>query len=401
MLGYGFMGNAHSRALAAVRQLGSALEPELVSISGRDRDALEEARARLGWAEATTDWREQVADERVGLFVNGGPNALHAEPTIAAARAGKHVLCEKPLALSADEAHAMWRAAEDAGVVHATGFNYRFVPAVRLARELVQSGELGEIVHFRARYLQSWGWDAEPRRLALRPVGRRHGRAGRPRRAFDRPRASPRRRDSSASAQACARSFPAARWTTAFVATVEFENGATGTLEASRLARGRDQSQRLRAERDEGLGRIRPGADERAADLRRRRVPHGARARRLVAARAHHRLGRHVHVRVPAPAEGDRRRRHGRAATARRSRTATAARSSATRSSAPRGAAAGRRPSRAEPRRAARRETASRATGTTSPRRGRARRAGSPRGARDRRRASPPGRARCRATCHP
>jgi predicted dehydrogenase len=82
------MGDAHSRALGAVRQLGPALEPELVSLSGRDAEALEEARARLGWAEATTDWSQQVGDERVGLFVNGGPNSLHAEPTVAAARAG-------------------------------------------------------------------------------------------------------------------------------------------------------------------------------------------------------------------------------------------------------------------------------------------------------------------------
>src|SRR5204862_4686026 len=150
------------RALHATLQLDPALEPRLVSISGRDADAVEAARAELGWAEAVTDWRDQVADERIGLYVNGGPNALHAEPTIAAARARKHVLCEKPLARTAEEAHAMWNEAERAGDVHACGFNYRFVPAIRLAREIVESGELGEIVHFRARYLQSWGWDAPP-----------------------------------------------------------------------------------------------------------------------------------------------------------------------------------------------------------------------------------------------
>ena len=237
MLGYRFMGNAHSRALGAVRQLGAALEPDLVSISGRKPEALEEARARLGWAEATTDWREQVADERVGLFVNGGPNALHAEPTIAAVRAGKHVLCEKPLALSADEALAMWRAAGDA-VVHATGFNYRFVPAVRLARELVRTGELGEIVHFRARYLQSWGWDAVPADWHFDPSIAGTGALG----------------DLGAhsidlarylvgeieAVSATVRTFvPGRAVDDAFVATVEFENGATGTLEASRLARGR------------------------------------------------------------------------------------------------------------------------------------------------------------------
>ena len=69
-------------------------------------------------------------------------------------------MCEKPLALDAGESHEMWRAAEDAGVVHACGFNYRFVPAVRRARDLVDAGAIGELVHFRARYLQSWGWDA-------------------------------------------------------------------------------------------------------------------------------------------------------------------------------------------------------------------------------------------------
>jgi len=238
LLGYRFMGDAHSRALGAVRQLGPALEPELVSLSGRNAEALEEARARLGWAEATTDWREQIADERVGLFVNGGPNALHAKPTIAAAQAGKHVLCEKPLALSADEAHVMWRAADAAGVVHATGFNYRFVPAVRLARELVQSGELGEIVHFRSRYLQSWGWEAAADDWHFDPAVAGSGALG----------------DLGAHTIDLARYLvgeirvvsgfvrtfvPGRAVDDAFVATVGFENGATGTLEASRLARGR------------------------------------------------------------------------------------------------------------------------------------------------------------------
>jgi len=238
MLGYRFMGNAHSRALGAVRQLGAALDPELISISGRTAEALEEARARLGWAEATTEWQEQVTDERVGLFVNGGPNALHAEPTIAAARAGKHVLCEKPLALSAEEAHTMWRAVEEAGVVHATGFNYRFVPAVRLARELVRSGELGEIVHFRARYLQSWGWDAAAADWHFDPSIAGTGALGDlGAHSIDLARFLV---GELASASGSVRTFVPDRGVDdSFVATIEFENGATGTLEASRLARGR------------------------------------------------------------------------------------------------------------------------------------------------------------------
>ena len=132
MLGYAFMGKAHSRALLDLRHLDVPLRPELVSISGRSAEPRQEARALWGWADAVTDWREQVADDRVGLFDNGGPNAVHAEPTIAAARNGKHVICEKPLALDAGEAHRMWAEAEAAGVVHMTAFNYRFVPAVRL-----------------------------------------------------------------------------------------------------------------------------------------------------------------------------------------------------------------------------------------------------------------------------
>jgi predicted dehydrogenase len=237
MLGYGFMGEAHSRALGATRQLDAPLEVDLVSLCGRDEQAREAARERLGWREGVADWREQVADDRVGLFVNGGPNALHAEPTIAAARAGKHVLCEKPLARDAAEAWETWQAAEAAGVVHMTGFNFRFVPAIRAAREIVAAGELGEIVHFRARYLQSWGWDAAHSwrfdadasgtgaigdlgahsvDLARYLVGEVTG------------------------LSAVVRTFvPGRQVDDAYVATVEFESGAIGTLEASRLATGR------------------------------------------------------------------------------------------------------------------------------------------------------------------
>jgi predicted dehydrogenase len=241
MLGYAFMGKAHSRAFRALSELEPPLLPELVSLCGRDRDGAQRVADRFGWQEVVTDWREQVVDSRIGLFDNGGPNWLHAEPTIAAARAGKHVFCEKPLALDASQAYEMWRAAEDADVVHMCGFNYRFVPAVRLARQLVESGELGQIVQFRARYLQSWGWDA--------PVDDWH---------FSKQLAG-----TGALGDLGAHIVDLARYlvgevTTvsaevrtyveghevddAFVATVQFENGAIGTLEASRLARGRVNS---------------------------------------------------------------------------------------------------------------------------------------------------------------
>ena len=120
MLGYAFMGKAHSRALRAVRELDPPLEPELVSICGRDRAAARGGRAATAEREGVADWREQVDDDRVGLHVNGGPNSLHAAPTIAAAQAGKHVMCEKPLALDAAEAREMWQAARrQASCTHA------------------------------------------------------------------------------------------------------------------------------------------------------------------------------------------------------------------------------------------------------------------------------------------
>ena len=158
MLGYGFMGRAHSEA---VRQLAYVANPppadvQFVAICGRTRSAVDEAADRYGYARAVTDWREIVEDPQVQLFDNVGPNDLHAEPTIAAAQAGKHVICEKPLARIADESYEVWRAVDAARVKHLCAFNYRFVPAVRLARQIIESGELGEIHHFRGRYLQEW-----------------------------------------------------------------------------------------------------------------------------------------------------------------------------------------------------------------------------------------------------
>jgi predicted dehydrogenase len=182
-----------------------------------------------------------VADERVGLFDNGGPNIVHAEPTIAAARGGKHVVCEKPLGMTADESHEMWQEAERAGVRHLCGFNYRFVPAVRLARELLEAGELGDVVHFRARYLQSWGWEADPAlwRFAREQAGTGAiGDLGT--HIIDIARYLV---GEIVSVSALVRTIvPDREVDDHFVATIEFENGVAGTLEASRLARGRINS---------------------------------------------------------------------------------------------------------------------------------------------------------------
>src|SRR6266536_788269 len=167
MLGYAFMGKAHSNAFKKIAYMTwpPPLVPRLVGIAGRNEEAVGEAAERYGYEYATTDWRNLVQDDRIGLFDNGGPNSLHGEPTIAAAEAGKHVVCEKPLGRDAEESYDIWRRVAATGVKHLCAFNYRFVPAVRLAREMIEAGELGELRHFRGRYLQDWGddpslWDA-------------------------------------------------------------------------------------------------------------------------------------------------------------------------------------------------------------------------------------------------
>jgi predicted dehydrogenase len=159
MLGYAFMGKAHANAYKTLRYMTwpPPMAPELVAIAGRNEEAVAEAARRYGFAGYVTDWRELVADDQIGLFDNSGPNNLHAEPTIAAADAGKHVICEKPLGRDAAESYETWRRVAATGVKHMCAFNYRFVPAVRLARRLIEAGELGEIHHFRGSYLQEWG----------------------------------------------------------------------------------------------------------------------------------------------------------------------------------------------------------------------------------------------------
>ena len=161
MLGYAFMGRAHAHALLTIGHMTGPpmVRPRLVSVAGRDEAQRTEFAERFGFGRHVAGWEEVVADPEVEIVENLLPNHLHAEPTIAAARAGKHVLCEKPLALDAEEARAMLRAAEEAGVVHMCAFNYRFVPAVRRARELLEAGDLGEVHHFRGVYRQSWGAD--------------------------------------------------------------------------------------------------------------------------------------------------------------------------------------------------------------------------------------------------
>src|SRR6185295_19334548 len=158
MLGYAFMGKAHTNALKVLPYMmyPPVAIPRLAAICGRTKDATEAAAKRYGYDKAYTDWGKMLKDPNVQVFDNGGPNEAHAAPTIAAAQAGKHVFCEKPLARTAAEAKKMLDAVEKTGVKHMVAFNYRFVPAIVQARKLIESGALGRIFHFRAVYLQEW-----------------------------------------------------------------------------------------------------------------------------------------------------------------------------------------------------------------------------------------------------
>ena len=157
VIGYNFMGKAHSHALKALTYMmwPPPAYPRLVSICGRDAEAVREAQERYGYDRCTTDWRVLVDDPEVEIVDNLTPNNLHAEPSIAAAKAGKPIICEKPLGRSAEESKAMLDAVRASGVKNMCAFNYRFVPALQLARQLIQEGRLGEIFHFRASYQQS------------------------------------------------------------------------------------------------------------------------------------------------------------------------------------------------------------------------------------------------------
>jgi len=160
MVGYAFMGRAHSQAWRTVdRVFDLPLRPRLAAICGRDEAATAAAASRLGWAAAETDWRALIARDDVQLIDVAAPGGLHAPIAIAALRAGKHVLCEKPLANTLAEAELMAAAADAAfpsGARAMVGFNYRRVPALALARRLVEQGRIGTLRHVRAVYLQDW-----------------------------------------------------------------------------------------------------------------------------------------------------------------------------------------------------------------------------------------------------
>ncbi|MDF2708443.1 Gfo/Idh/MocA family protein [Nonomuraea muscovyensis] len=157
MVGYAFMGRVHSQAW---RNVGAffdlPLAPRMAVLAGRSKERTSAAAAQMGWADVETDWRELIRRDDVQIVDICTPGDSHADIAIAALEAGKHVICEKPLANTVAEAEAMVRAAASAPGRTMVAFNYRRVPAIALARRYVEEGRLGEIRHVRAQYLQDW-----------------------------------------------------------------------------------------------------------------------------------------------------------------------------------------------------------------------------------------------------
>ena len=287
ILGYRFMGKAHSNALDRLPMFfDDAPETNRDVIVGRDEAALADAAETLGFDRTATDWRD-VVDE-VDAFYNLGPNHVHAEPSIAALEAGTPVFCEKPLAPTLKTAQEMADAATDSGVVHGAAFNYRFVPALRKARNLIETGELGEIHHFRGRYLQDWLVDSDAPwswrndegmagsgalgDLGAHTVDLAHFLLGdtagdidrvsghlrtfvdeRPVEGVETPEES---REEGDGATVSSDETRAVTVDDAYSAQVEFENGAIGTLEASRFANGCKNDHTIEIEGSEGALRF-------------------------------------------------------------------------------------------------------------------------------------------------
>lgn len=162
LIGYKFMGKSHSNAYRQVAAFFDVpLRPDMTVLCGRDENAVKQAADQLGWHEYATDWRKVIERDDIGLIDISTPGDSHFEIAMAAAQAGKHIWCEKPLANTLDEARQMQEAVEKAGVIGMCNFNYRRVPAVQLAKQLIADGRIGEIRHWRAVYLQDWIIDPE------------------------------------------------------------------------------------------------------------------------------------------------------------------------------------------------------------------------------------------------
>jgi predicted dehydrogenase len=157
MVGYKFMGKAHSHAYKDVGMFFDLdADIEMTAICGRDEIGVRAAAEKFGWSSYETDYKRLIAREDINLIDVNAPSNAHKAIVLAAVRVGKHVFCEKPLALTLADAREMLQAAEEAGVKHAICFNYRFLPAIQLAKQILDEGRIGDIHHYRATYLQDW-----------------------------------------------------------------------------------------------------------------------------------------------------------------------------------------------------------------------------------------------------
>jgi predicted dehydrogenase len=161
IMGYGFMGKAHSNAYKQIGYMSwpPPAIPKLIAICGRNETRVSEAAIRYSYEGYYTEWKRLAIDPRIQIFDNVSPDKWHCDPTIMAAKEGKNVFCEKPLALSVKEAKHMLDAVRLSQVKNMVGFNYRFLPAVRLAKDLIDEGKLGDIYQFTGKYFQPFGSD--------------------------------------------------------------------------------------------------------------------------------------------------------------------------------------------------------------------------------------------------
>jgi predicted dehydrogenase len=250
VLGYTGVARAHLAALRRQAELfpDAPASLRLVALCGRTREAVEDAARRYGAEQAVTEWQALVDDPDVDVLINAAPNALHAAPSVAALSAGKAVLCEKPLGRTARESAEMARAASEQRRVAMTGFNYRFMPAVLLARRMVDAGDLGRLYHVRCRYgddslvdpLGPWGWRHDREAAGSGVIGDLAAHLLDLARVLAGP---------ITAVTATTRTFVAERprgagtapvtVEDAVAATLEFQNGAVATLEASGMCLGR------------------------------------------------------------------------------------------------------------------------------------------------------------------
>lgn len=161
LIGGGFMGKAHSLAYAGMPMFfwPAPAMPVRKVLAETNADLAATAAKRFGFERSTADWREIIEDPDIHVVDIATPNNLHAEVAIAAAKAGKHIICEKPLARTSEESKAMYEAVKDVGIVHMVAFNYRRTPAVALAKKYIEEGAIGKILSFRGTYLQDWSAD--------------------------------------------------------------------------------------------------------------------------------------------------------------------------------------------------------------------------------------------------